>query len=444
MLTILWTSVKSVLRVLLSCLVGGFLVKKFFQQKKTSLKDMSQLLGKLLLPSLMIARLGENLTWDELQDSYIVPVFALVYMIIGLMLGRIVSIFCEEQDKPVAMTTIGFSNSVGIPLPIVIALSSDLDWMDEDMASTYIFMLVGVMASGIWSIGWMIYSNAVAKQEEAERAERRAAIKLQSAAESSLQITDGGEEVKSMNTDISSNGSIEVPALGNNDKGATEDEISIDMPSTPASPTDGDSCVMSPTVLAAIGTNDIPQNDEVKLSAIHRLGIFLWNKILTPPLIGTAIGCVIGLVSFLHTFFNDDDQAGFIVFQVIQLFGKACVPVVLVILGSNFLEKPDNTQGAISKGVIALICLARLIIMPIIGVTLVTVGHDLGIVPDNPVMRFVLLSQSATPSPMSMIAVAQLTGGNTRSMSAVLYYMYICAIATITIWNAIFVSMVEP
>eukprot|EP01029_Cantina_marsupialis_P018002 TRINITY_DN4086_c0_g1_i1.p1 TRINITY_DN4086_c0_g1~~TRINITY_DN4086_c0_g1_i1.p1 ORF type:complete len:452 (-),score=84.84 TRINITY_DN4086_c0_g1_i1:58-1413(-) len=450
MAPILWISSKSVLRVLLTAFTGGITQKYFFSNRKKSLRDLSQLVGKLLLPSMILAQLAENLTWEELKDSYMVPLYCLAYIGIGLTLGKIVSYFVKDVDKPMVMLLIGFSNSTGVPLPIVSSLSTDLDWMKNSQARNYIFLLCGIMAGGLWSLGWYIYNRTMKVNGIIPETEGNLPITMKDTHQPSTNA-DNNVNIKDTNhTKTTTNNSYQQQNSTNDDKcnvNTNNDKKMTDSQDEVGSQdyNCNSSSISKETKPEDISINVVSKNPKKPNTIAQIWKSIRQCKFFTPPLMGTCIGVIIGIVGFLHTFFIDDDQPGYIMFSVIKLFGQACIPIILTILGSNFLEKPDLNQGnIIKKKLIVLICAARLIIMPIIGVCLVQLGVKIGFLDEeNLIMRFVLMLQSCTPTSMTAIAIVQLSGGNKKNISIVLYCMYLSAIVTVTLWNAYFVWLLD-
>ena len=80
--------------------------------------------------------------------------------------------------------------------------------------------------------------------------------------------------------------------------------------------------------------------------------------------------------------------------------------------------------------------LARFVAMPIIGLLLLTVGTNCGIIPSNdPLLRFVLLMQACMPSTQNSLVILQLDKNvdGAGSMAKTISALYIAAIIPMSI-----------
>jgi len=133
----------------------------------------------------------------------------------------------------------------------------------------------------------------------------------------------------------------------------------------------------------------------------------------------------------------------------------AVTPVITIMLGSTIGER--RAHGAARDGggredgggtrwpVLIAVCIARLAIMPLVGIAAVTAGVRAGLVPtgtlDAATLQFVLLLEASTPPALNLQLLAEVAGKGQREMAQVIAVTYCASVITLTGWISLFLVL---
>ncbi|VAH86305.1 unnamed protein product [Triticum turgidum subsp. durum] len=149
------------------------------------------------------------------------------------------------------------------------------------------------------------------------------------------------------------------------------------------------------------------------------------QHVLQPPTIASLLAIIIGMVPVLKAFvFGADAPLSFFT-DSLEILAAAVVPSVMLILGGMLAEGPND--NALGIRTIVGITVARLLILPCIGIGIVMLADRLHLLVENDHMyRFVLSLQYSTPSAILLGAIASLRGYSVKEASALLFWQHIC------------------
>jgi len=160
MLAIFSVSFFGVLRIFLVCLAGVWLVRMGVLTPEFR-KGLSRLVTLLMLPALLVTKIGGRVNLGLLRDLAFVPGAALVYILCGLGIGWLVMLFARPpiEHRRLVLTACAFGNSGYIPYPLVVAIagSSALFRNDPEAGSRgmmYISLYLVCMSPCMWGIGF--------------------------------------------------------------------------------------------------------------------------------------------------------------------------------------------------------------------------------------------------------------------------------------------------
>ena len=128
------------------------------------------------------------------------------------------------------------------------------------------------------------------------------------------------------------------------------------------------------------------------------------------------------------------------IFSGADILGAAAIPGAMLLLGANLMDAPKS-EGS-SMRITATTGIARLICMPIAGILWVWLLERWDLLGDDPILKLVLLLESATPSAMNLIVMCQVHGKGEAEMSRLVARMYAIGIITITIAISIHLRIV--
>ena len=168
--------------------------------------------------------------------------------------------------------------------------------------------------------------------------------------------------------------------------------------------------------------------------ALYKLGAHLWRrlpsflqKILTflyqfisPPVIGAAIGAVIGLVPTLHTlFFSPQEEGGYLnawltaaLTNIGDLFAALQVVVVGVKLSTCLLRmKKGEENGTVPFGAFLSITAIRFVIWPAVSIAVIyAVATRTRWLDADPILWFAMMLMPAGPPALLLSALADVSG----------------------------------
>jgi predicted permease len=101
----------------------------------------------------------------------------------------------------------------------------------------------------------------------------------------------------------------------------------------------------------------------------------------------------------------------------------------------------DNALGI--RTIVGII-VARLLILPCIGIGVVTLADRLHLlVEDDRMYQFVLALQYSTPSAILLGAIASLRGYSVKEASALLFWQHICAVFSLSIYLIVYFKLLS-
>jgi predicted permease len=126
----------------------------------------------------------------------------------------------------------------------------------------------------------------------------------------------------------------------------------------------------------------------------------------------------------------------------LEILGGAMVPSVMLILGGMLAEGPNESRLGLRTTIG--IVVARLLVLPIIGIGIVALSNKLNFLVENDAMfRFVLLLQYTTPSAILLGAIASLRGYAVSEASALLFWQHVFALFSFSLYIVIYFKIIE-
>jgi len=170
------------------------------------------------------------------------------------------------------------------------------------------------------------------------------------------------------------------------------------------------------------------------------------QRILSPPVMASVVGVVVGMNPFLKKIFLSPGAVARPFTEGLRTIGSAYVPAVILTLAGTLQQSvrasrsPGGPSATKQKDVsvatkVTALMIARFIIMPIFGFFLTTNFTRLGLIPRDPLLHFVLLMQSCMPSAQNSVVILQLDNNDKAagSMAKTLSLLYIAACVPIAI-----------
>jgi predicted permease len=169
---------------------------------------------------------------------------------------------------------------------------------------------------------------------------------------------------------------------------------------------------------------------------------FLQKKqLLQPPIIASVLAITLGVVPFLKNLILTDDAPLFFLTDSCLILGEAMIPCILLAVGGNLVDGPGEGSRRLGVRTTVAIIFARLILVPIAGIGIVSFADKLGFIPKGDKMfKFVLLLQHSMPTSVLSGAVANLRGCGKES-AAILFWVHIFAVFSMAGWIILYLTM---
>ncbi|MFS8034234.1 putative membrane transport protein [Helianthus anomalus] len=165
----------------------------------------------------------------------------------------------------------------------------------------------------------------------------------------------------------------------------------------------------------------------------------LLEELLAPPTVGAIIGFIFGAVPWLKNLLIGDDAPLRVIQDSITLLGDGTLPCITLILGGNLVQGLRN--ASIRPIVIIAIIIVRYVFLPLIGIGVIRAAAALGLLPSDPLFKFVLLIQFTVPPAMNISTMTQLFDVGQEECSVLTMWTYIVAAFALTGWSTVFMSI---
>lgn len=381
-------------KVFVMCLLGFILASKYVNILTPSgRKLLNGLVFTLFLPCLIFTQLGRAVTLQKMLEWWFIPMNIVCGTISGSLIGFGVAL-CVRPPKDYFKFTIvqiGIGNIGNVPLVLIGAMCRDKNNpfgesnICNETGSAYI-------SFGQWVGAVILYTYV---------------FYMLSPPATTDSMVDGTQP----NTEIPD--STKVPLL------AAEEGI-VDHVSKPS-----DWRSRAKEVMAEVSL--FLERSKIK-------------QIIQPPIIASILALVIGITPFLKHLILTDDAPLFFITDSCVILGGAMIPCIMLALGGNLIGGPANSKLGLRTT--AAIIFARLMLVPPAGLGIVTLADKLGFLPANDKMfRFVLLLQHTMPTSILAGAVANLRGFAEKEASAILFWVHIFAMFSMTLWITLYLNI---
>ncbi|KAK4779861.1 hypothetical protein SAY87_015967 [Trapa incisa] len=405
---------------------------------RATFRLLSKLVFALFLPCLIFTELGECMTLQNISHWWFIPVNVLISTLGGCLLGCLVVIICRPPPQLNRFTIImtAFGNTGNLPLAVVgsVCHTKDnpfgLDCHSKGVAYVSFAQWVAVIL-----VYTLVYHMMEPPMEFYE-------IVDEGAAAVSREEVEKEEEEGHRPADISRPLLVEAEWPGIEEK-ETEHSKTPFIARIFNSISNISHSTLSDVDLTGETSGTSPRSIRclAEPKVVRRIRIVAEQTpiqhILQPPTIASLLAIVVGMVPQVKSFFFGYDAPLSFITDSLEILAGAMVPSVMLILGGMLSEGPsDSTLGLrTTVGVI----IARLLVLPIVGIGVVSLADNLNIlVADDPMCKFILLLQYTTPSAILLGAIASLRGYAVREASALLFWQHVCALFSLSLYIVVY------
>lgn len=384
---------------------------------KAAFKLLSNLVFMLFLPCLIFINLGETITLSNFIAWWFIPVNVLISTLVGCVLGLVVAAICRPPPEFFRLTVImtAFGNTGNLPLAIVGSVCHDTDTPFgpecKNKGTAYVCFAQ-------WVAALLVYTLVYHMMEPPEGGS-----------------SGGGGEIEEYlpSNNLSRPLLVEAEWPGVEDRATehcktpliarvftdTESEASSSM------------CLDSPKSIKCLAEPQMMK----KIRIVAERTPF--GHILQPPILATVLAFVVGMVPAVKPVMYGGDAPLAFITDSLAMMSEAMVPSVMLVLGGMLSEGPNESRLGIPtmSGVVV----ARLLVLPLVGIGVVSVADRLGIlVAGDEMYKLVLLLQYTTPSAILLGAVGSLRGYGAKEAAALLFWQHIFAVFSLTIYMVIY------
>ncbi|XP_020113855.1 protein PIN-LIKES 6-like [Ananas comosus] len=415
LLSILTYSILPIAKVFTMCFMGFLMASKYVNVLPANgRKLLNGLVFSLLLPCLIFSDLGRAVTLQNLLRWWFLPVNVIMATISGSLIGLIVASIIRPPYPYFKFTIIhiGIGNTGNVPLVLIAALCRD---QSNPFGDTAMCSQQGnaYISFGQWVGAIILYTYV-----------------FQMLAPPPGETFDSTDEAKlPTRTFVDS-------LVPEHDKLPTKLPISTTVP---------EQVPEQVPLLALEEAQKIGPLSSKRVKIMDQLHLLVQKlklkQIFQPPITAAILAIFIGCVPFLKNFILTDDAPLFFFTDSCLILGEAMIPCILLALGGNLVEGPGPGSKRLGFRTIVAIIFARLVLVPPVGLGIYFLGDKLGFYPEGDKMfRFILLLQYAMPTSVLSGVIANLRGCGKES-AAILFWVHLCAIISMTGWITLYLSM---
>lgn len=168
-------------------------------------------------------------------------------------------------------------------------------------------------------------------------------------------------------------------------------------------------------------------------------------QFISPPLIGAALGALIGLVPALHRlFFNTQEEGGYLnawltsaLQNVGDLFAALQVVVTGVKLATSLMRmKKGESAGKVPWLPMVLITVVRFFIWPVISIAVIyLLVTRTSLIGDDPILWFAMMLMPTGPPALLLTALADVTGAEEEEKLSIAKFLTVRLSCNLSTWT---------
>eukprot|EP00253_Pinus_taeda_P030513 PITA_30513 len=166
------------------------------------------------------------------------------------------------------------------------------------------------------------------------------------------------------------------------------------------------------------------------------------EELKAPPTIGVVAGFIVGAIPQAKALLVGVSSPLRVIQDSISLLGDGTIPGITLVLGGNLVKGLSSSK--LRPVVIVLVICVKLVLLPLIGIFVVTGASDLGLLPEDPLYHFVLMIQYAVPPAMNIGTMAQLFNVGEHECSVLFLWTYLLAAFSIIFWSTVYMWILFP
>lgn len=402
-----------ILQVLLITLLGAFLATDYLNLlSPDARRSLNKLVFIVFTPSLIFANLAKTVTLQDIISWWFMPVnIGLTYLIGGIIGWVAVKLLkAEPHLEGLIIATCSSGNLGNLLLILIPAICKEKNnpFGDNDVCSSI----------GISYASFSMAIGSVFKYTCTYQLLRWSAMSYKA-----LLINVDKRNTMEPNQDLGANVNSHLlePRESHNitavvqESGFPEDYISIN------------------------NSGLVRDSEDKHVPVWHRLFDVFYKVVqeaLAPPTLGAIFGIVFGMIPWLKRLLIGDGAPLQLIYNSLNLLGEATIPCIILILGGNLTQ--SSRDGKVPSRLLIMVVCVRFVLLPAIGIGIVTVAKHLGFLPPDPLYQFVLMIQFAVPPAINISTIVQLFNVAQVECSVIMLWTYMTAVVSLTAWSTVF------
>lgn len=399
-----------VIQVLLISALGALMATKYFQNLLSP--DIGKALNKIVFfiftPSLIFASFAKSVSLEDMISWWFMPVNVGLTFLIGGIAGWILVKLLKPNLKVEGLIIAACSsgNMGNLPIVFIPAICDEKGGpfgardVCRNNALSYASFSMALGGIFIWTYTFQTIKSSSMKFKALEAAE---ILKVPN------KDLDGNAETHLLKDKDSENTTIEVPT--STYIGDTENQIIDDQDQT----------------------NVSKKGTEPSWHRMIEVLSHLLAELMSPPAIATFFGFLFGAVGWLRNLIIGDNAPLRVIQDSLQLLGNGTIPCITLLLGGNLVQ--GLKSSSVKPLTLISIIIARLLLLPVIGLFIVRAAANFGLLPVDPLFQYVLVMQYAMPPAMNISTMAQLFEVGNEECSVILLWTYSAAAIALTAWS---------
>lgn len=398
---------------------------------RATFKLLSKLVFALFLPCIIFTQLGKSITTKNLLSWWFIPFNVVISTLVGCILGILVVVICRPPSEYKRFTIImtAFGNTGNLPLAIIATVCHNddnpfgTDCHKKGMSYVSFSQWVAVIL--VYTFVYHMMEPPMADSEIVEESSQ-----TEDKSENpniSRPLLEAAEWPGMEDKETEHSKTPFIARIFNNGVNESEDttpDLESAVEESPNSP-HSIRCMAPPRVVGKI--KKVAEQTPIK-------------HILQPPTIASLLAIIVGTVPHLKGFVFGADAPLSFVTDSLQIIGGAMVPSIMLILGGAFADGPNESRLGLRTTIGIIV--ARLLVLPFLGIGIVTLADKLHFLIDGDDMfRFVLLLQYTTPSAILLGAISSLRGYAVSESSALLFWQHLCALFSLSLYVVIYFKL---
>lgn len=429
----------SVFKIVIAGGLSALVFRQLVRQKKlkaadTILKDLSTINTNLLIPLFIFTRCSKGLTADLVLHLWVVLPLVLIFMFTGFLCGVVATRLSSAPRAmwPIMVTITTFSNVIGLPLPLLESIIEGLFGHDAAEAqargASYLFLCNVVQSVLMWSLaGPMLKDGApCARPSDTARGSQRM-IMLENSTRSDMPVhtEDSSARASSVEQQVGLRASEEesVAEPSSNGKGEVAHRIEAAEGGPPA----------------------------VAAGLCGRVAAGAWRRALAirnginRPAAASLFGILVGVTPLRRVLVEEDAPLRWLT-DSLELLGTGGIPLIIFVLGATLSKGGGGAAGAMPRPAIAATLAAKLLVVPSVNIGAVYAMVQSGLIATGAdgLLPLTLVIVGASPTAMNISIIATMQGTGHREVAIIMFYQYVIAILTVSLFASVGLLLFLP